>query len=377
MANKTVKSFLFKVKMDGTGAVNFDSSDARFNALKYGNVADKSPYLNDNIKIAKSTYTQVGIDENDRPIFRRNLKISADCLRHAIFEKDYDVTNGRIMRNDAILASFVSSTAALLRGYMFATDEETIKAKSPITITPAIEDSGAVITAEVGSVSGDKTETSLYYTETTGKTNYTAKGSVSLKQLEFLSCDDFFERRAIKSSWIEGEPSVLATVFNQKYGRVPYKTGIYTSAGETFTKHIGEYGLHFDEEFEKYLVAEFFKRLMGVNITRSGSYAKVTEILVKPVFNGLTNTFESTDGWVNIKTEEDINDMLSNIEFHTFFEEADNNASSTMDELYATEAKKKEERKAKKEAKKNNKKTDKTSTAFNTETDNEDASFTL
>lgn len=147
---KTVKNLLFKVKMDGIGTVNFDGSDARWNVKSYGNPAAKAPYNNDNIKVAKSEYRQVGTDENGAPIYKRTLKISSECLRHAIFEKDYDVTNGRIMRNDAFLSSFISSPAALLRGYMFADDKETIKAKSPVTIGAAIETSGAVITPEVG-----------------------------------------------------------------------------------------------------------------------------------------------------------------------------------------------------------------------------------
>jgi len=73
---KTVKNLLFKVKMDGIGTVNFDGSDARWNVKSYGNPAAKAPYNNDNIKVAKSEYRQVGTDENGAPIYKRTLKIS-------------------------------------------------------------------------------------------------------------------------------------------------------------------------------------------------------------------------------------------------------------------------------------------------------------
>ena len=366
---KTVKGLLFKVKMDGIGTVNFDDSDARFIVSRYGNPATKKPYSNSNIKVAKSEYRQVGTDENGAPLYKRTLKISSECLRHAIFEKDYDVTNGRIMRNDAFLSSFISSPAALLRGYMFADDKETIKAKSPVTIGAAIETSGAVITPEIGTVSGDKEKTSLFYTENTGRTKYETKGFVNLKQLEFLSCDNFFERRAVKSSWVETENGLLNVAFKQRYGKVPYSLGVYTATANAFTKHIGEYGLHFNMDFRKYLIVEFFKRLLSVNITRSGSFARVSEISVKPVYDGLKDTFESNDGWVDLSSEAEIGEFVESLNIYDFYEECDNDAKAVMDELRILEE---ENRKEKEKKKISNKKKSKTE-----EVTNEDGSFTL
>ena len=369
---KTVKGLLFKVKMDGIGTVNFDDSDARFIVSRYGNPATKKPYSNSNIKVAKSEYRQVGTDENGAPLYKRTLKISSECLRHAIFEKDYDVTNGRIMRNDAFLSSFISSPAALLRGYMFADDKETIKAKSPVTIGAAIETSGAVITPEIGTVSGDKEKTSLFYTENTGRTKYETKGFVNLKQLEFLSCDIFFERRAVKSSWVETENGLLNVAFKQRYGKVPYSLGVYTATANAFTKHIGEYGLHFNMDFRKYLIVEFFKRLLSVNITRSGSFARVSEISVKPVYDGLKDTFESNDGWVDLSSEAEIGEFVESLNIYDFYEECDNDAKAVMDELRILEEENRKEKEKKEKKKISNKKKSKTE-----EVTNEDGSFTL
>lgn len=372
-ATKKAKTLLFKVKMDGIGTVNFDDSDARYIVSRYGNPAAKKPYSNNNIKVAKSEYRQVGTDENGAPLYKRTLKISSECLRHAIFEKDYDVTNGRIMRNDAFLSSFISSPAALLRGYMFADDKETIKAKSPVTIGAAIETSGAIITPEVGTVSGNKEKTSLFYTENTGKTEYETKGFVNLKQLEFLSCYDFFERKAVKSSWVETENGLLNVAFKQRYGKVPYSLGVYTATANAFTKHIGEYGLHFNMDFRKYLIVEFFKRLLSVNITRSGSFARVSEISVKPVYDGLKDTFENNDGWIGLSSEAEIGEFVERLNIYDFYEECDNDAKAVMDELRILEEKKKKE-KEEKDKKNNNKKKSESKTE---EASNEDGSFTL
>lgn len=219
---------------------------------------------------------------------------------------------------------------------------------------------------------GDKSDTSLFYTENTGKTKYETKGFVNLKQLEFLSCDDFFERRAVKSPWVETENGMLNTAFRQRYGKVPYSLGIYTATASAFTKHIGEYGLHFSADFRKYLLAEFFKRLLSVNITRSGSFARVSEISVKPVYDGLKDTFESNDGWVGLSSEAEIGEFVESLDIYDFYEECDNDAKAAMDDLVTLETKKKEAKEAKK--KDGNKKKTETKTE---EVTNENGSFTL
>ena len=366
-----VKNIIFKVKMNGVGTVNFDGTDSRYAVKKYAKPAMNSPYNNDNIKIAKSVYTQIGTDEDGQPIYKRTLKISSECLRHAIFEKYYDVINGRIMKNDALLASYISSPAALLRGYMFA-DDITIKRKSPITISEALETSDAVIMPELGSVSGDKNETSLFFTENVGKTEYIAEGCIDFKQLEFLSCDDFFERRAIKDSWVETENGILNVAFKQRYGGVPYIKGIYTASGNTLTNHIGEFGLRFDEQFEKYLVIEFFKRLLNVNIKRSGSYAKVSSIMARPVYDALDGMYDNPDGWTEL-TLDNIDDFINTLDLYQFYNECDNDAKAVMDELYLAEKQKKNDREAKKAEKKSKKATSK----VEEEVSNEDGSFVL
>lgn len=373
MSQRKTKNILFRMKIEGTGIVNFDSADARWNVKNYGNPASLAPYNNDNIKVAKSTYTFTGkYDEEGKPIVKRNLKISSDCLRHAIFENDYDVCNGRLMKNDALLATFISSPAALLRGYMNASEDCTIKAKSAFTISPAIEDGSAIIVPEAGSTSGDKSETSFFYTETAGNTSYSAKGAISLKQLEFLSCDDFFERRGVKNSWVETEDGLLNKAFEVRYGRVPYELGIYTAMSKTLTNHIGEYGLHFDDDFRKMLVAELLKRMLSISISRSGAYAKISELEVKPVYDVLTDTFDNGDGWQELADEKDIQKFIESISFETFFEKADNDAQQVMNELCSGEAERKAARKAKKDEKKNRKSKTTTTEEANNEDDSSD-----
>lgn len=350
------KNFIFRATLEGEGVVNFDANDARRQVLNYGNPACKEAYFNDNVKIAKSSYTftedTFTEDGEIVPTYVRNLKISSNCLRHHIF--NVDVRNGRICKNDAILASVISSPEYQLQGYLFASDS--IKKKSPVTISDAEETSGAVITPELGSVAGDKSETSLYYTENVGRTAYTFIGAISPKDIEFLSADDFFERRGVKSEWVETDNGLLNLAFKQRYGELPYTLDYCTATGNVFTKHIGEKGLHFSEKYVKELISIFFKKLLFLDISRSKAYAKISRLEVKPVYDAIMDTVDNPKGWITISSEESVDDFLNNTPIHRFWEHCDDDVKSVQDELLQLELNAKEEKKKKEEEKKNSKK---------------------
>lgn len=356
-----VKNFIFRATLEGEGVVNFDDNDAKWQVLKYGNPASKEAYKNKNVKIAKSSYTFITEDITEDgelvPRYVRNLKISSNCLRHHIF--NVDVRNGRICYNDAILASVISSPEYQLQGYLFTSDSiksDSIKKKSPVTISDAEETSGAVITPELGSVAGDKSETSLYYTENVGRTAYTFIGAISPKDIEFLSADDFFERRGVKSEWVETDNGLLNLAFKQRYGELPYTLDYCTATGNVFTKHIGEKGLHFSEKYVKELISIFFKKLLSLDISRSKAYAKISRLEVKPVYDAIMDTVDNPKGWITISSEEGVDDFLNNTLIHRFWEHCDDDVKSVQDELLQLELNAKEEKKKKEEEKKNSKK---------------------
>lgn len=352
-----IKNIIFKIELEGEGVVNFDGKESRWIINKYCDSASHSIYgsKNNNITCAKSDYKVIGTDETDNPVYKRTLKISSNCLRHSIFENDYDVTNGSIMRNDNFMSYYVSSSAALLRGYMFATEKRTLKRKSPITITSALETSGSTIIPDLHSVSGDKSENSLFYIETTGKTKYEAKGNINLKELEFLSCDDFFDRRAVDNAWIEGDNGMLNNAFMTRYNEIPYTLGWYTATANAFTKHIGEYGLHFNDKFRKFLIIEFFKRLLHVNITRAGAFAKVSKVYVKPVYDAFVDTYDNPNDWVELVNKEITAELINSLYLYSFYAECDEDADAVTTDMQKTETNRREQRKADKDEKKRTK----------------------
>lgn len=358
-----IKNFIFRVTLQGEGVVNFDANDARRQVLNFGNPANKGAYFNDNVKIAKSNFSFLNNtfteDGEIVPIYKRTLKISANCLRHHIF--NIDVRNGRIGKNDAILASVISSPEYQLQGYLFASDKFSIKKKSPVTISDAEEISGTQIIPELGSVAGDKSDTSLYYTENVGKTTYTFIGAISPKDIEFLSADDFFERRGVKSEWVETDEGLLNLAFKQKYGKLPYTLDCCTSTGEVFTKHIGEQGLHFTEEYVKELISIFFKKLLALDISRSKAYAKISKLEVKPVYDAIIDTVDNPEGWITLSSAEDVDKFIEQSSIHRFWEHCDDDVNTIKDELLQSELNAKEEKNERKKKEEEEKKARKAS----------------
>ena len=320
-----MKTILFKLTLNGRGVVNYDSSEQMY----FTNGHCGTHYKNDNIKLSKKVFkkkTNIGNfddgDSNKKSVdVDYVLKISSGCLRHAMFANDYDASNPSIFNNDLEAAYFISTIPGLMRGYMYSTynDQSYIK-KSPLTITAAIEKTGAVPYLEVNSVSTKKEKgiNSLFYTEDVGDVKYEVEGAIDLKQMQFMSCDEFFGRVNFKSEWLEGEKPLLDTVFKQKYGYVPYKVGYFTSTSSVFGSQIGEYGIKFDKQFIVFLVRETIKRILGIFIKRACAYAATSSLEIKFVNDGIRDTMDSEDGWVKV-TADNVDEI--NFDVDDFYKE--------------------------------------------------------
>lgn len=338
-----MKSILFKLNLNGRGVVNFDSNDQKYFTNKHCG----TNYKEENLKLAKkafkkkanaeTTYDEYGNEKTTDVEYV--LKISRDCLRHAIFSDDYDAINPGIFYNDLSAAYFISSIPGLVRRYMFTTPKgQAYTAKSPLFVTSALETTGAVPYLEVCSVSTKKEKgiNSLYYTEEVGDVKYEVKGGIDLKQMQFVSDDDYLGRVGFKSEWLEGETPLLDIVFKQHYGYVPYKVGCFTSTKNTFVKSIAEHGIRFDNDFIVLLVRETLKRLLGVFIKRAGAYAATSSLEIKFVEDGIRDIFDSEDGWIKITA-----DNVDKIDFEVddFYEEADADAVAKQREEQAEKIK--------------------------------------
>lgn len=360
-----IKRIIFKSELEGRGVVNFDGDEQR----NFLNEHCGTKYFNENYKLAKKSFTKKEtseisfVDKNGKEYVNDTdykLKISSTCLRNAIFANDANVQNPRICIASPILAYFISSIQGLLRGYTAMEHKNfAITRKGALTCSCAIQKNNSVSYVELHSNSAPKEtiegkgSTSLYYTENVGDIVYETKGFINLDILQFLSCDPFFGRIMFDSQWLEGETPLIDKMFKQHYGATPYKKGYFSSSTSTLTKHLGEQGLLFDDDFVIFLVKEQVKRLLNVNINRAEGYASTKSLKLKFIENGY-NPFNE-EGWVevNIDNYEQIIDeaFSSNGMFHFYEEVNEADVSMTKGEINNLYAEKEEEKKNKKSKK--------------------------
>ena len=359
-----MKALLIKGHICGKGCVNFDDSDQqRFTLKKFG-ISENVP--NKNVKLAKKAYF-LKVDEEGNPVLKDGekvydykVKISSECLRKAIFANEAEYTNPMIKFSDTVSANYMLSPTALGRGYMFAnTDGETLKRKSPLTVSDAIQSNGARSSLEIGTTSGERNDTSFFYTETVGDIEYDFTAVIDIKTLIFVVADPLFDRMAIKPDWID--TGLAEKMLEMHFPGIshPYK-GYFTASSKTLTQEISEYGIILNKEVVEYVVKYILKNILGISIKRNTAYANVTSISIKEVNDIINDKFDSADGWKTITSSEDVDKLSFDIECPYVPASADEiEKMKKIKEEYEAEKngrkeekeKDKEERKARKKAK--------------------------
>lgn len=334
---KKVKNILFKLELKGNGIVNYDHPDQRHIMRKYHK---DSMYNNENLIFGKKVFDDEGY----------KLKISSDCIRHNIFINEIPYQTPDIAQYDKLLKLFVSSPAALLRGYLFPRkDDSGLKRKSPFTITQATQTNNAKVYTETCSTSGVRNETSFYKKESIGDIEYLSKGNIDLKHLQFISTDERFDRQALKSDWATDFLNHINTVYNKDY---KFTEGIFTPKGSVLEESsYYENGLLLSESTVIDLVKTLLGNILQFRINKNGSYAEFKSLKIKLVYDCTEDTFGSDRDWVNISSWDDINNLYFPIE--DFYTQGDKEVGKKIREeikMFKDDkaAKKVEEQKAKK-----------------------------
>lgn len=359
-----MKQIIFKATMKGCGVVNFDDNGQKFNLKKLG-LSDYCPKDNtgvipDNIKFGKKFFYakkdengQTIKDEKGNILYDYNIKISRDCLRHAIFSNEVECINPMIVQNSILACNYYLSPVGLTRGYMNALKEEQgFKNKSCLTVTDAKEIGGAKSHIEIGSTSGERNETSLYYTETIGDSKYEFEGIIDFKKLMFVIADPMFDRMAIHPDWIDN--GLAEKTLHNFYGDLASPSiGYFTSYDECLTKAITEYGMILNEELVVHLTKFLLKNIMGCLIRRNNSYANVTSLSIKFIDDIIFDKMDDDKGWIELKSIDDVNNLVFKVDCpYEKATVADIKVLEAMKEKYAKAVNdsKEEKKKAKEEA---------------------------
>lgn len=337
-----VRSILFKTKLVGNGIVNFDSKDQKWT---WNKLNGNEKVFHDNVSFAKKRWYKNADGTCDRKII-----ISSDCLRHNVFISDFTYQSPNVFAHDGLFNRMISTPASLLRGYMFASDT-TLKKKSCISISEAQQTNESVSTLDTFSRSGkkesretteDASDNSFFKRECIGDIEYEASGFVDLKELQFVSMSELYDRLALNPDHFE---DLYRPSLEKHIGKVSER-GYYSIKNSSIP--LSEYGLLLTNEQIVFLVKEFFKRLLQLNITKATAFARIKEVSIKYVKDPLKDTFDSEEGWETLKTLDQVN-----FESEVFYQLEDENAARKEEEdLKRLLAEQKKENKDKKKAEK-------------------------
>jgi hypothetical protein len=299
-----------------------------------------------NVSYAKKNFYR---DENGKLNYK--IKISSDCLRNNMFRNDLVAQTPSIQHNDVLLYSYIATPLGMIRGYMF-TSKEVLKRKSPLTITDAEQTSNNKSYMEFKAKSGEKntekdkvdSDTTIFNKETVGEIFYEAEGNINLSDLQFVGCDSIFDRVSFNSDLYE---SLYKPYAEMNIPNFQAQLGFFTLTSSVVD--MSEYGLKLSNENVVFLTKETLKKLLGIAILRNNSFARTHSLKVKLVYNPLVDTFKNEEGWITIKTIEDINNLDFNVEdFYSIVEESKaKKLRQNIEEAYQQEQQKKKDKKAK------------------------------
>lgn len=284
-----VKSVDFKIIAYGYGVVNWNGpttlqSDGRI--VDNHTLPKLRGYSNLTGKESEKGY-KLKKDPSEINFAETPLYISQNCIRHHLFrDQAFDLHYAK----DKNLLDVLTSITGLIRGYVVPSSQ--CKRTSPLLLEDFIDHLGNGNFEQMGrsgskekevNKKGEESSNSFFSKTTFGDTEYTAYGSISIEQLEFISLDKKFDRAAMIVKDGEGESIAQAVqdfvktldpsrnpkaVFHQNYVRT----------GTIFEE--GEAGILLDNTAIDILVKETLTMIAELSIKQAKGYMYVDEIEV-------------------------------------------------------------------------------------------------
>lgn len=334
MEIKKVKNILFKLELKGNGIVNYDSNKQKFlasktNFLEVGDDNKKhNNKYNNNIMFAKKNYY---IDNENKYNYR--IKISSNALRYSILGSDDVENNPAIMQYENIFYRKITSLNKIIQGYLFNDkNKPAYKKSSALCISDAIQTNNSISHLEIfiknsikNSKSGDidKSDNTLFYKENIGDITYESIGNICLDKLQFISCDQLFDRCAFNSDDFEIYKKYLKL-------NIPILNDIDLAYyGFQNKDNLPEYGILFSDDITLYLVKHLLKKMLSLSIYKANAYAIINKLKIKLVYDPLIDTFDNYNGWIDINSENDINNL--NFEIYQFYHLIDENSNIVIE----------------------------------------------
>lgn len=284
-----IKSVDFKITAYGYGVVNWNGPTT---LQSEGRIIDNHSmpklrgYSNLTGKERDKGY-KLKKDPSEIDFSKNPLYISQNCVRHHLFrDQAYDLHYAK----DKNLLDVLTSITGLIRGYVVPSSQ--CKRTSPLLIEDFIDQLGNGNFEQMGrsgskekevNKKGEESSNSFFSKTTFGDTEYTAYGSISIEQLEFISLDKKFDRATMIIKDGEGE-KVAQAVQNFIQSLAPERApkavfhANYVRNGTIFEE--GEAGILLDNTAIDILVKETLSLLSELSIKQAKGYMYVDAIEV-------------------------------------------------------------------------------------------------
>ncbi len=274
-----IKSVDFKIQAKGYGVVNWNGpttlqSEGRIidnhtlpKLRGFSNLTGK-----ENEKGFKYKKDPSEINFTENPLY-----ISQNCIRHHLFrDQAFDLHYAK----DKSLQDVLASITGLIRGYVVPSSQ--CKRTSPLLLEDFVDQLGNGNFEQFGQA-GERDSSSFFSKTTFGETEYTAYGSISIEQLQFISLDKKFDRAAMIITESQGEEVALAVqnfIKSLDSSRDPKAVfhSNYVRKGTIFEE--GEVGILLDDTAIDILVKKTLQMLEELTIKQAKGYMYVETVEV-------------------------------------------------------------------------------------------------
>jgi hypothetical protein len=284
-----IKSVDFKITAYGYGVVNWNGPTT---LQSEGRIIDNHTmpklrgYSNLTGKESEKGY-KLKKDPSDINFVETPLYISQNCIRHHLFrDQAFDLHYAK----DKNLTDVLTSITGLIRGYVVPSSQ--CKRTSPLLLEDFIDQLGNGNFEQMGrsgskekeaNKKGEESSNSFFSKTTFGDTQYTAYGSISIEQLEFISLDKKFDRAAMSVNVGEGEKVAQAVedfIKSLEPSREPKAVfhANYVRKGTIFEE--GEAGILLDNTAIDILIKQTLSMITELNIKQAKGYMYVDSVEV-------------------------------------------------------------------------------------------------
>lgn len=302
-----IKSVDIKIEAEGFGVVNWNGTASL--------VLPDSGKKVDNHILPKLR----GIDIHRVHSFKQiddkaELYISQNCIRQAIF-KDYSYGLKNVTLDN--VSEVLCSILGLVRGYVIAENQTSLKRKSSLYITDFVSSEDTKLNYEQFTQAGARDNTSIYSKHTTGKTSYTAHASINIEDLQFLPLEDSLGRSCFREVLAEQEGVDLAEKITQSLKDLDFSGDKNPQA--VFSNNYkrihsicktGEAGILLNDDAIDIIVKEVISLIENLSIVRTAGYVSVNKI-----------TVDYNSGMpLRLKNDIDNIEIEKNEEYHVYYE---------------------------------------------------------